>query len=1219
MNLAKTIMWILVGSAAMAVTMPIEAQITSITGRIKDATDAVVPKAAVTLRNEGTNQELKTVTTKTGDFTFAHLSPGIYDVSVTASGFNTAQQVSIHLDLDAIATVDLVMKPGARTDVVTVHADELILNHTNADRGQTFTQDEIENSPLNGGVPLLLANTAPGVEFTGTNNGVNQWVRPFDNSSINQFSTNGQGSDTNDFQIDGSPNNSNSFGSRDIGYVPPSASIQEMKFISNPYDSQYGHTGGGVFDMVTKYGTNTLHGQVYENARRTWLDANTHYNDNPQINLAKTSDTRDQYGFEVDGPLWVPRVYNGHGKTFFEAQGENWSQNTPKTGTAWVPPFSPNSTTQTVAQTGDFSAADYYDGSCQCRKPITIYDPLTTDPTTKIRQAFSGNQIPTSRLNSTALAYLSYLPLPNRTTAADQPYGSNNYAFSATETDRYKTAIIRLDQNFTDKDRAYIRFAWNKRFQNVGDTYFGIPGPAARGIFPLTRQNHFFTVDETHTFSSNILFDMHLSFTRYAYNQNQGPSPFDISKIGLGSLSGTVTSQVFPEVDIDGVTGFGDWAGNGGNKLSITNTISSMPILTVVHGSHTMKMGLDYRWMKASNFTGAASSGYFHESVYWTQQETYQNLGAQDGNAIASWVLGTPADGHLDINPKLYFSYPYFAPFFQDDWKLTSKLTVNLGLRWDFQGPPAEARNQIVGAFNTTAQNPVTVGDLPAGVQLNGGLTFAGVNGQPNTIYKWNKGLVQPRVGFAYALDDKTVFRAGVGDTFEQSSAQGDSQGFSQTTGMTTSISNGTLPDGNSISNPFPVVALPVGAGRGLETSLGNSFNVSNRSFKIPGVWNYSAGFTRQLNSHSSIDLSYVGSRGFNQDSTDNINHVSEAFQASCDILHGATVNRLIQCLNAGNNSAWAANPFLGNAAFSPVNTGNQNGYYTSQLLPASVYTRPFPEFGDIYQTEQNDGRSSFNSLQVSGTHRWNDALTLHANYVWSKVMTSGYLEDSIYRTHQHHIDTGTRPWRYTVNAVWHLPVGRGRTFLRNSNYLVDAVLGGWIASPIYYYEGGTPVSIPSSIMMTHVNRYRRQRTVEDSTHSNFIRGTTNCVGWYDPNNNYTLGNIPGQDYSVCSASSGYDFIVLPPFAQTNDISDTGIRNPNGQQLDLAMSKTFPVYERVKLEMRFESYNVLNHPSWQGQSYWWGTNDPHFGTINMIYNQQSNPSRQIQLSGKISW
>ena len=1188
------------------------AQITSINGRVEDGSGANIPKAHVVLLNKATGEQQTAETTRTGDYTFVHLSPGLYNVTSTSQGFATEERTDVHLSLDEILSVNFSMKPGAVSETITVRAEEIILNTTNADRGTTFSHDEIENSPLNGGTPLLLANTAPGVEFTGTNNGANQWVRPFDNTSINNFSTNGQAGNTNDFQMDGAPNNSNSFGSRDIGYVPPSASVQEMKFISNVYDAQYGHTGGGVFDIVTKNGTNTLHGQVYENARRTWLDANTHYNNNPQINLKKTSDTRNQYGFQVDGPVRVPHFYNGRDKTFFELQGENWSQNTPQSGTDWVPALSPGSTTATVAQTGDFSGADYYDGSCQCRKPIIINDPLTADPVTKVRQPFPGNKIPLARLNATAQKFLSYLPAPNRPTAVDQPWGSNNYVWQNLDTDRYKTAIIRVDQNFREKDRAYLRFTWSKRYENR--PFIGIPGAAARGTFPLTRQNHFFTADWTHTFSTNAVFDLRLSFTRYAYNQAQGTS-FDPATLGLSALSAAATVKVFPETNIDGVTGFGDAADNGGNKLSITNTISGMPLLTMIHGPHSMKMGLDYRWQKASNFTGAASSGLFHASTSWTQQYTYQNLGAQDGNALATWLLGTPSDAHVDVNPKLYFSYPYFAPFFQDDWKINAKLTLNLGVRWDFQGPPAEARNQIVGDFSTTAVNPVSVAGLP---NLLGGLTFAGVNGQPNTLYNWNKNLVQPRIGFAWAARPTTVVRGGFGDTFSQSTAEGYSQGFSQTTAMTTSVSNGNLPDGDHINNPFPVIAAPARASRGLMTSLGNNFSVSNRTFAIPGVWNYSLGLTQQFSSYDTFDISYVGSNGFNLGSSDNINHVSAQWQASCDILHGATVQGLTSCLNAGNNSAWVSNPFRGNAAFSPAATGNQNGYYTNQYLSAGALTRPFPEFGNITQTEQNRGRTRFDSLQIVGTHRMSNALTIRSNYVWSKVMTRGYLYDTIYRTAQDHIDPVNRPWRFTLNAVWHIPVGRDHRYLGNANRFVDGLVGGWIMSPVYYYEGGTPVQLPSNIIMTHVNRYSRQRTKEDAAQTGFIRGTTNCVAYYNPSNNYALGAIPGQNYSRC-AGSGYDFIVLPPYAQQNDISDTGIRNPNGQQLDLSMSKSFQIFERSALEVRFEGYNVLNHPSWQGQSYWWGTNDPHFGTINMIYNQQSNPARQVQLSGKFTW
>jgi hypothetical protein len=1199
-------------------TMAVHAQITSIRGRVTDQTGANIAKAQAVLKNEATGEELNSVTTSTGDYSFVHIPTGVYDVTVTSTGFVSQARSSIRLDLDAILSINFSLKPGAASETVTVQASEIILNTTNADRGTTFTHDEIENSPENSGTPLLLANSAPGVVFTGTYNGTNQFVRPFDNSAINQFSVNGQGGDTNDFQLDGAPNNSNSFGSRDIGYIPPTASVQEMKFISNAYDAQYGHTGGGVFDIVTKNGTNKLHGQVYENARRTWLDANSYNNDsmnafNPQVHLAKAGDNRDQYGFQVDGPVVIPHFYNGHDKTFFSVQGENYKQNTPLTGIDSVPALSPGSTTQTVAQTGDFSQATYYDGNSGARLPIIIYDPLTLNAATHDRAAFAGNIIPMSRISQVAQNVLSYFPLPNIQTPIDQYFSTNNHEWSLLDTDRYKTAIMRVDQQFSEKDRGYLRYTWNKRFENRPFT--GVTGAGEQGVFPLTRQNHFFTADYTHTFGPNAVLDVRASFTRYSYNQAEGAN-FDPTTLGFGGIASAATFKVFPQVNVNYLTSLGNDATNGGDKLTITNTISGLPLLTLVKGPHQIKIGLDYRWQKASNYTGGASSGYFHSDNYWTQKSTSGYQGQQDGNATAAWLLGTPSDAHIDINPNLYFSYPYFAPFVQDDWKISSRLTLNLGVRWDFQGPPSELRNRISVNFDTNAVNPVVVPGLSG---LKGGLTYAGVNGQPTTFYGWNKNLIQPRIGFAFAATPTTVLRGGIGDTFVQNATQGDAIGFSQTTNMNTSNSGGLLPDGDHIDDPFPVIALPAGSSRGLETNLGGTQYVSNQRFKIPGVLNYSLGVTQQFTPHDTFDISYVGSRGFNLSSNNDINHVSAAYQASCDILHGATVQRLEDCVNYGGSSAWSANPFLGNPAFSTVNTGNQNGYYTTPLIFNGNLTRPFPEFGSVYQYERNEGKTRFDSLQLVGTHRWTDALTIRGNYVWSKVMTSGYVDDTVYQTFQRHIDSGTRPWRFTMNAVWHLPVGRGRTYLGHTNRVVDGLVGGWIFSPVYYYEAGTPQLLPANIVLTHPIAKQRSHYTEAGTGINFIRATSSCVGFYDPSNNYKLGNIPGQNYTNCKAGQ-YDFIQLPPFAQQNDISDNGIRNPNGQQMDIAMSKSFTIYERLALEVRLESYNVLNHPSFQGAGYYFGNiGDPHWGTINDLYQQQTNPPRQSQISAKVTF
>jgi hypothetical protein len=1217
---------------------------TGITGRVTDQTGAVIQKAIVIAHNELTNEDLTTVSTSTGDFSFPGLKPGLYDVSATAPGFDTAKEVAIHLELDATVTVKLALKPGAAKESVVVKADEIQLDQARADRGVVFSQDELEQAPLNSGNPLLLANTEPGVYFNGCVSC--GWVRPFDNGAINQFSNNGQGSDTNDFQFDGSPDNANSFGLRDIGYVPPTASIQEMKFISNPYDAQYGHTGGGVFDIVSKYGTNNLHGQVYENARRTALDANSHYNDNPVIDLPKTSDVRNQYGFEVDGPLVIPHFYNGRNKAFFEAQLEIYSMNTPLSGIDTVPALSPGSTTQTVAQTGDFSQDYYWNGTANA--PITIYDPLTENTAggCDCRQPFPNNQIPTTRLNSTAEAILSYLPLPNRPTPAMESLGTDDYAWQATGTDRFKNVVARIDQTFSDKDKAYIRFAWDKRVQNYGDPgeYNGIAGPGESGVFPLVRQNHFFTTDWTHTFNSNSLFDLHASFTRYAYAQNQGYSPFDLSKIGLGSLTLPGITPTFPQIDMNGYTVFGNNANNGGTKVTITDTIAAMPMWTYVHGAHTIKAGLDYRWMRASNYTAGTSSGYFYVDSEWTQQYSWGWTGPQGGDSVASMVLGTmDAPGqngqtsNINIAPNQFFSYPYFAPFVQDDWKVNRKLTLNLGVRWDLQGPPSEANNKMVGAFNTTSPNPVIsqlTSPLPGGMTLVGGNTYAGVNGQPRTLFNWSLLALQPRVGFAYSLDQKTVIRGGIGSSYVQFPGQGFSQGFSQSTAYDASNSNGLFPDGNSLTNPFPTIAQPAGASLGLLNSLGDSFGVSNRYFKLPGVVNYSFGAERQVTNHMTVDLSYVGSSGFHLDSSDNINHISEAFAASCNLEMGATPATYQNCISApsaatASNPEWVTNPFLNAPAFSTAATGNGNGYYTNPVLSASIYTTPYPQFGAITQTEQNRGETQFNSLQAVVIHRWSNAFTAHGSFVWAKTIDSGYWNDEVYRIPQHYLDLGNRKWRFTANTDWHIPVGKGRALLGNADRLVDSLAGGWIMGTTYYYEAGTAVGVPSSLEIVHTQHYGIHRTVEAGVP--LIRQSTNCVGWYDPTPSngdpaYTLEPEQGTNTTNCTAEttaphavSSYDYIVQPGYAANENVPEPGVFNPRGQQLDVSLSKSVPIRERMSFEFRAEAYNLPNHPSWQGFGSWWDPTDPHFGTINMIYNGQTNIPRNIQLSAKILW
>jgi hypothetical protein len=524
------------------------------------------------------------------------------------------------------------------------------------------------------------------------------------------------------------------------------------------------------------------------------------------------------------------------------------------------------------------------------------------------------------------------------------------------------------------------------------------------------------------------------------------------------------------------------------------------------------------------------------------------------------------------------------------------------------------------------------------GVTLKGGMTYAGVNGQSRTLYNTNSFLVQPRAGFNYALNNKTVVRGGVGSTYAQFTGQGYSQGFTADTSYVSSTDWGATVNGNLISNPFPVIAKPLGSNLGPESSLGDNFSVVNPHFKVPMVLNYSFGVERQVGQHTSVDVSYVGNRGLDMDSSDNINHISADYAASCNLEMGASAATYQNCIDTTGDRA-VQNPFVGKDAFSTANTGNQLGYYTNATLNKSFLSRPYREFGDITQTQQNDGNTQYDSLQAVVSHHWRDALTFHGNFVWSKQMNDGWLNDTVYRIRQHYLDRSDRRWRWAANADWHVPVGKGRTFLGNSNRIVDSALGNWVIGAIYTYEAGTPAAMGrggpgDGLEVVHTQHYgvHARKEVQD-----VLRGSSKCVGWYDPNpavNDkgglsagnapYTLSDTVSNDYAGCAVNTTgtghvYDFIVRPAFAVVQNVSDNGIRNPNGQNLDMSVSKSFPVWEAMKLQVRFEGYNVMNHPSYQGLDYWSDAWDSHFGTINKYYDGQSNIPRNVQLSAKIVW
>jgi hypothetical protein len=1159
------------------------------TGHITDSTSAVIRQAQITAHNQETGVDIQTISTNSGDYSIPYLKPGTYTVTASANGFSTSIKKDLLLEVGKTAVVNFELNVGKISESIIVEGDDS-LDLGKADRGEVVENARVTELPLNGREPEMLAELNAGVIWGNSQNNSAD-TGPMD-SVATSLTINGGGAGNNELLLDGVTNDSGN-GNSVVGYVPPVDAVQEFKIVTNPYDAQYGRAQGGVVDMTLKSGTNHLHGDIYEFARRTWLDADTWQNDylnaKTPHSVAKGQHKLDQYGAELDGPVVFPKLYNGRDKSFFLLQFENWKEHVPSTLVTSVPDPA------WIGQDHDFSNLTWWTGSTNA--PITIYDPATIhdDGTGKlVRNPFPGNKIPSGRINAVAQKLLSYYPKPNLTPASGTNHFANNYTIPNPSDNNYRNVLGKLDMNLSTEDRFTLRFGYWERWQQSSGN--GMPGAAKQGAEPFGQHGPTFAADWVHTFTPTLVFDLRASFIARYNGWHDGPAEMGPSTLGW---TGEGLGNHFPKLSISEFAQLG----NGGANIDIENMSAILPSLTWIKGHHTVHAGIDARDLQKSIKEVEGGTGFSVDRL-WTQAN-YLQWDQASGNSIASLLLGTPDSGSDAINPEPYWVQHYYAPYIQDDWKATRKLTINLGLRYDLNGPVMERHNRVDYAFDTTITNPadamVDHSMIPGGKTIKGGVTFVGVNGKPSTFYATTKTNFQPRIGFAYALNDKTVLRGGVGKMFKNPTPGGNTNGWSSSTSFVASEDNNMHPT-NTLTNPFPTGTVPpVGSSLGALQNLGNSTWFINPKYKTPGIWQFSIGGEHEFTRSDTVEISYVGSRGINQDTSDNINTYALSYVESCNVEMGGNHNICDNYWGSGD----VPNPYQNNAAFA------QSGwYYGSSRLPAGEFTRPYIGHQDVTEWQLNDGKTWYNSLQVTAMHKWKNDLTVHGTWTWSKLMGSGGYADETYRIKARWIDGGDIPNRVTLSGVYHLPVGRGRLVLGHTNHVVDAALGGWELGSLYIYQTGTPWGVPSGLEYqhnAHVNRSTDKGT-------GYIRGVAACVDNTDLD---TGVHTPYQNNYTGSCAQP-DFVVRPGYAATQNVTYTGIRVPNLQQFDSNLAKNFALYSQYKLQLRLEAFNVLNHPLWQ-EGYNGTASDPNFGTIERGAWGQSNLPRQVQIAAKIVW
>ncbi|HEY1337351.1 MAG TPA: TonB-dependent receptor, partial [Bryobacteraceae bacterium] len=1104
-------------------------------GRVTDASDAAVPGIKVEARNTGTNVASNTVTDTAGQYTIPLLKPGAYSLTVEAPGFKKFTREGLSLSVGDTVEVDIKLQVGAVTEQLTVTAETSLLETAKADRGTLVDERTVAEMPLNGRNPFMLAKIAAGVNFNGTV----IYQRPFDNGAIAQWTINGGLYTSNEFLLDGTPNNAQA-GSNNLAYVPPVDAVQEFKIQTNSYDAQYGHTSGGIVNVSLKSGTNSPHGTVYEFARRKAWDANSFQNN--AVGAPKGEHYLDQYGGQIGGPVYIPKIYDGRNRTFFMFDYEKYRENTPRPFTLSVP-------------APEFSNGDFSKLVNGAGQKVTIFDPFTGQNVngTWVRQLFSGNMIPPEFINPIAKKIISYFPAPN-TTSPGQGYSQGNQYFDAPDKDSFYNEVLKFDQQLGAKHRISFRENRNNRLEMGWDGSNSITGVGQAGSLPEIRTNDGLALEWVGVLSPQLVVNARVSFSRYL-GEDRGDANAGVSPTTLGfpaSLANALPGGAF-----FGVYNFSNYFSLGQYPTgNITNTGALATSVNWNVRGHAIKFGADLRDIQyvTQNFSTALS---LSADSGWTQQN-YAQSDPLSGNSIASFLLGTPSSGSSGYNLLGVYKYAYYAPWIQDDWRITPRLTLNLGLRWDFNLPPVERYNRMDRGFDATATSPLDKSidrtQYPGFPTVTGGLLFAGVNGQPRSAADTYMKAIQPRAGFAYRVTNRLVARGGWGRYYlNPSNNYIQSTGFSTSTPLVASLDSGRTPIRNLINNPFPSgLLLPPGPSAGLLTNVGQSLTVVNHGFLLPHMDQFSFGFQYELPGNSRLEISYVGSRGTNLESSRSINPIPLSLRQQCDFWEGGV---------ASYCQALIPNPFYQLTPF------NGTSYFSSPTLARSTLGTPYPQFTGVTLNNTNLNASWYNSMQLGYEVRTHKGLTLVANWTLAKqVYQNGYndvqkqvLERSIYQYDQTH--------NVKFSAVYELPFGPGKRFLTSSSRLVSRLVGGWETNVLFFYHSGIPWRLLSNFIYI-----KEAKLPNIDWNAPLVQVVQPCVAQWNTN-----GTITMQSFSTKAGCTDYNFLSLPLFAPAAEPQYSGqIRTMSAPNTDASLNKTTRIRERASVQFRAEVFNVSN-------------------------------------------
>lgn len=1013
--------WLVVGAVlALAAASPSAAQESrgSIIGVVKDRSGGALPGVAVTAIKKDTNQATTAVTNETGAFTLLFLQPGMYAVTAELSGFKKTLRDNVEVRVNDRVGMDLTMEIGGLEETVTVLAESPLLETRSGSQGQIIDEKRISLLPLSDGNPFILTRLAPGIAYTGDL----KFSRPFDNAGTSNVVADGAPG-ANEFTLDGSPNMAS--GGR-VAYVPPSDAVQEFKVESATFDAQQGHTAGATVNVAIKSGTNSLHGTGYFFYRNDALSTNEYFLEKAGKPKSKMDYTR--WGGTTGGPIRKD-------KTFFFGVFERLDDKFPEPDNFTVP---------TAAQrNGDFSAL--------LSQGIIIYDPATAflNAAGRVeRLPFPGNVIPANRISPIAQNYLKYYPTANQPGDAQ---GRLNYLSEQPRTDDFYALTARVDHQLTDKQRIFVRWSKNSRREARSNWTGEVNGVNPTGNY-LFRRNDQVTIDHVWTMSSGMLLNLRGGYALFKEpNIRQHQDVFDPASLGW---SNSVTqyfgsTKYMPRFELTGTSSIGENLGANTEH----GIWSFQPTWTKASGSHNFRAGWDWRRYQEYGASPGASAGRYDFNTDFTRQ--FDNSPAASiGQQLAAMMLGQTTAGFIDRNADRYNTTSYQGFFFQDDWRVNDKLTVNLGLRYEYEWATTERDNRNVRGFDPAANLSITAAAQAAyaanpipevsasAFKVLGGLAFP--DGSTRGFYAADKNNWQPRLGMAYSIDDKTVARAGFAIYAVPAVINGVRQsGFSQATNIVPTSDNGLTFQAN-LANPFPAgVADPTGASLGPNTFVGRQLDRWENdvnAFQNAEAMRWSVSVQRELPHQWVVEAGYVGNKGVDLTVDTELNPVPANYLSTSQSRDQTTINYL---------TANVTNPFKG---LLPGTSFNGTTVQRQQLL------RPFPQLANI-QSRAHDGFSNYNALQGRMEKRFTSGYTVLVSYTWSKFTEQTSLLNATDTTYEKRPADADIPHRMVVSGIYELPFGHGKKWGSDWNRGLDAVLGGWSIQAIYQVQSGRPVS----------------------------------------------------------------------------------------------------------------------------------------------------------------